>query len=49
MNAPLSFPPVPQNEKASWLKRALQEPLTFVIVIWALMLAVVGCWFTFMD
>lgn len=49
MNAPLSFSPVSQSEKASWLKRVLQKPLTFIVVIWAFMSAVVGMYFAFVD
>lgn len=49
MNAHLPFHSVPDNEKTSWLKRLLQEPLIIIVVVWALMLAFVGLCFAFVD
>lgn len=49
MNARLPFHSVPHSEKPSWLKRLLREPLTIIIVVWALMLAFVGLCFAFVD
>lgn len=46
MNAPLPFSP---QDKSTRLKRLLQEPLTFLGLIWALMLLLVGLCFAFVE
>lgn len=46
MNAPL---PISRPEKSPRLKRLLQEPLTFIIFIWMIMLTLVGLCFVLMD
>jgi hypothetical protein len=46
MNAPQQFS---RHDKNAWLHRLLQEPLTFIIFIWALMLVFVGLCFVLVD
>ena len=45
MNAPLPFSRLPHAR----LRRVLQEPLTFIIFVWVLMLAFVGLCFALVD
>lgn len=37
------------NEWVHWLRRILQTPMTFIVLVWALMLALVGVCFALMD
>ncbi len=48
MNSTHNFSPTAGEERKK-LARVLQEPLTFIILVWSLMLALVGLCFAFTE
>lgn len=46
MNANFDVNPLSTTKR---LRRILQEPITFIILVWSLMLALVGLCFAFTD